>query len=52
VTQPALIHRPDPAAGPEPATVLVTLTGADRPGVTAAVFEALARPGVDVLDVE
>ena len=33
-------------------TVLVTLTGRDRPGVTATVFEALARPGVDVLDVE
>ena len=33
-------------------TVLVTLTGPDRPGVTTAVFEALARPGVEVLDVE
>ncbi len=33
-------------------TVLVTLTGRDRPGVTATVFEALARPGVEVLDVE
>ncbi|HYY11713.1 MAG TPA: phosphoserine phosphatase SerB, partial [Kineosporiaceae bacterium] len=44
----------DPVAGlvEQPATVLVTLTGRDRPGVTATVFEALARPGVDVLDVE
>jgi phosphoserine phosphatase len=33
-------------------TVLVTLTGPDRPGVTTAVFEALSLPGVDVLDVE
>jgi phosphoserine phosphatase len=37
---------------PAPATVLVTVTGPDRPGVTRAVFEALARPGVEVLDVE
>ena len=36
----------------EQPTVLVTLTGSDRPGVTSAVFEALARPGVEVLDVE
>jgi phosphoserine phosphatase len=33
-------------------TVLVTVTGPDRPGVTAAVFSALALPGVEVLDVE
>jgi len=33
-------------------TVLLTLTGPDRPGVTTAVFETLARPGVEVLDVE
>ena len=37
---------------PDAPTVLVTLTGPDRPGVTTAVFEALARPGVEVLDVE
>jgi phosphoserine phosphatase len=33
-------------------TVLLTLTGPDRPGVTTAVFDALSRPGVEVLDVE
>jgi phosphoserine phosphatase len=33
-------------------TVLVTVTGPDRPGVTAAVFSALALPEVQVLDVE
>ncbi len=33
-------------------TVLVTVTGQDRPGVTSAVFEALTRAGVEVLDVE
>jgi phosphoserine phosphatase len=33
-------------------TVLLTLTGLDRPGVTTAVFEALALPGVEVIDVE
>lgn len=33
-------------------TLLVTLTGADRPGVTAALFAALADHDVVVLDVE
>ncbi|MFP5336049.1 MAG: phosphoserine phosphatase SerB [Actinomycetes bacterium] len=33
-------------------TLLVTVTGRDRPGVTARLFEALAGPGVEVLDVE
>ncbi len=33
-------------------TLLITLTGKDRPGVTSLVFETLARFGVEVLDVE
>jgi phosphoserine phosphatase SerB len=33
-------------------TLLATLTGADRPGVTAAVLGALAGRGLEVLDVE
>ena len=33
-------------------TVLITLTGKDRPGVTSLVFETLARFGVEVLDLE
>lgn len=33
-------------------TVLVTLTGRDRPGVTSAIFEVLGRYPVRVLDVE
>ncbi len=33
-------------------TLLVTLTGRDRPGVTAALFDACARHPVDVLDIE
>ncbi len=33
-------------------TVLATLTGQDRPGVTAAVFSALAGAGAQVLDVQ
>ena len=33
-------------------TLLVTVTGQDRPGVTTAIFEALSAPGVEVLDVE
>jgi phosphoserine phosphatase len=40
------VHRPDVR------TVLLTLTGPDRPGVTTAVFDALSQPGVEVLDVE
>jgi phosphoserine phosphatase len=35
-----------------PRTVLITLTGKDRPGVTSTVFSALARFGVEVLDIE
>lgn len=35
-----------------PTTLLVTVSGRDRPGVTAALFSALAAHDVDVLDVE
>ncbi|MPZ61090.1 MAG: phosphoserine phosphatase SerB [Propionibacteriales bacterium] len=35
-----------------PATLLVTLVGKDRPGVTSAVFSALGPYGVEVLDIE
>src|SRR3954453_2229 len=40
---------PDPEA---PRTLLITLTGADRPGVTASVLETLAQHQVEVLDIE
>ncbi|CAN5332389.1 phosphoserine phosphatase SerB [soil metagenome] len=33
-------------------TVLITLTGMDRPGVTSRVFSAVAAFGVEVLDIE
>jgi phosphoserine phosphatase len=33
-------------------TLLITLTGRDRPGVTARLFAALARHDLDVLDAE
>lgn len=33
-------------------TLLVTVRGEDRPGVTSRLFEALSGPGVRVLDVE
>ena len=36
----------------EPETLLITLTGKDRPGVTSAIFSRLAAAGVEVLDVE
>lgn len=35
-----------------PETLLLTLTGRDRPGVTSAVFSTLSRAGVEVVDVE
>jgi len=35
-----------------PKTLLITLTGKDRPGVTSAVFDTLAAYGVEVLDIE
>ena len=35
-----------------PKTLLITLTGKDRPGVTSAVFSTLAAFGVSVLDIE
>jgi phosphoserine phosphatase len=41
----------DVAAEP-PKTLLITLTGKDRPGVTSSVFGTLAAFGVDVLDIE
>jgi phosphoserine phosphatase len=36
----------------QPTSVLATLTGRDRPGVTAAFFAALAAHDVDIRDVE
>ena len=35
-----------------PRTVLITLTGKDRPGVTSTVFSTLARFSVEVIDIE
>ncbi len=40
-------HPEDP-----PKTLLITLVGKDRPGVTSAVFAELAAAGVEVLDIE
>ena len=36
----------------QPRTLLITLTGKDRPGVTSMVFDTLARFGVEVMDIE
>src|SRR5690349_22895759 len=36
----------------EPKTLLVTLAGKDRPGVTSAMFDVLAAAGVEVVDIE
>jgi phosphoserine phosphatase len=40
------------AATGSPKTLLITLTGQDRPGVTAGLFATLAQYGVEVLDIE
>jgi phosphoserine phosphatase len=36
----------------KPETLLLTISGKDRPGVTSAVFATLTRSGVEVLDIE
>jgi phosphoserine phosphatase len=38
--------------GPRPETLLITLTGKDRPGVTSTIFATLSRAGVEVVDIE
>ena len=38
--------------GPKPETLLITLTGKDRPGVTSTIFATLSRAGVEVVDIE
>ncbi|GAA4410949.1 phosphoserine phosphatase SerB [Actinokineospora soli] len=40
------------APGPQPTTVLITVTGPDKPGVSSVLFAVLTRHGVDLLDVE
>jgi phosphoserine phosphatase len=39
-------------SAPPKVSVLITVTGVDQPGVTSALFEVLARHGVDLLNVE
>ena len=36
----------------KPQTLLLTVSGKDRPGVTSAMFRTLTRAGVEVLDIE
>ncbi len=43
----------DPFAEPElPKTLLISVTGDDKPGVTSSLFTALAAYGVEVIDIE
>lgn len=37
---------------PAPDTLLITLTGKDRPGVTSSIFSTLSMTGVVVIDIE
>ena len=39
-------------SAPTESTLLVTVTGHDRPGVTSALFDALSRHDMVVLDLE
>ena len=41
-----------PLPDPDARTLLLSLSGRDRPGVTSAVFEAASTVGAEVLDVE
>ncbi|HKE70374.1 MAG TPA: ACT domain-containing protein, partial [Nocardioidaceae bacterium] len=42
----------DPSTNSGSSTLLVTLTGPDRPGVTSRLFQACRGAGVIVLDIE
>ncbi|HET8960549.1 phosphoserine phosphatase SerB [Nocardioides sp.] len=42
----------DTTADGAPRTLLITLTGKDRPGVTSSIFRTLSHAGVEVLDIE
>jgi len=41
-----------PPVPPRPETLLVTLSGKDRPGVTSTLLDTLSGAGVEVLDIE
>jgi phosphoserine phosphatase len=43
---------PEEPTREQPRTLLITLTGKDRPGVTSLVFDTLAQFGVEVIDIE
>jgi phosphoserine phosphatase len=45
-------EQPVPDSPREDETLLVTLTGADRPGLTSALFDAIADVGAEVRDLE
>ena len=51
---PAAARDPAPAPLPDPGqrTLLITLDGPDRPGVTKALFQAASTVGAQVLDLE
>jgi phosphoserine phosphatase len=42
----------DLQSGVRPETLLITVSGTDRPGVTSAMFETLRRARVEVVDIE
>ena len=46
------IETPGREPAEPPRTLLITLTGKDRPGVTSGIFSAISGAGVEVLDIE
>jgi phosphoserine phosphatase len=48
----AILTRLGGVTDPSTATLRVTVTGADRPGVTGALIEAIGRVGAEVLDIQ
>jgi phosphoserine phosphatase len=52
MSEPAAALVPGRGTVPDAPTLLLTLTGRDRPGLTTALFSALAAHAVEVLDIE
>jgi phosphoserine phosphatase len=46
------MNAPDIPRGDAPRTLLITLTGKDRPGVTSSILATASAAGVEVLDIE
>lgn len=52
LTTLGVVEQPTRAAGRTTGTLDITVTGADRPGVTGALLEAVSDGGTEVLDIQ